>query len=243
MGTKYLGNIKVDVMTSNEVLTEIKNKLTNQEKFKLFFLNAHCYNLSQQSEEYASNLNNAQYVLNDGIGVEIGAKLLGFTFKENLNGTDLTPKILEFAAKNQYKVYLLGGAPSVAEKAAENFIKKYPALSIVGVQDGYFKDTEKIIENINIANPDILIVALGVPYQENWISDHFSKINANLFMGVGAFLDFSSNRVKRAPEFLLKARLEWVYRLVNEPTRLWKRTIIGIPQFFYYILKNKLTSK
>ncbi|MCR2821411.1 WecB/TagA/CpsF family glycosyltransferase [Lederbergia panacisoli] len=240
MGTKYLGNIKVDVMTSNEVLNEINKKLAKREKFKLFFLNAHCYNISQQSEEYATNLNNAEYVLNDGIGVEIGAKLLGFTFKENLNGTDLIPKILDLAAKSNSSVYLLGGSPGVAEQAAENFKKQYPQISIVGVQDGYFKDTEKVIENINNAKPDILIVALGVPYQENWISDHFSKINANLFMGVGAFLDFSSNRVKRAPEFLLKARMEWVYRLVNEPTRLWKRTIIGVPQFFYYIIKNKL---
>ncbi|MCJ8007962.1 WecB/TagA/CpsF family glycosyltransferase [Lederbergia wuyishanensis] len=243
MGTKNFGNIKVDVMTSDEVLTDITNRIENRKKFKLFFLNAHCFNLSQQNKEYATNLNNADYVLNDGIGVEIGAKVLGFSFKENLNGTDLTPRILALAAKNDYKVYLLGAGPGVAEKAAGNFKKQYPNIDIVGIQDGYFKDTEKVIENINNAKPDILIVALGVPYQENWISDYFSKIDAKLFMGVGAFLDFSSERVKRAPEILLKARLEWVFRLINEPTRLWKRTIIGVPLFFYYVIKSKFSSK
>jgi N-acetylglucosaminyldiphosphoundecaprenol N-acetyl-beta-D-mannosaminyltransferase len=243
MDTKYLGNIKINITTKNEILLEIKKKLINKDKVRLFFLNAHCYNLSQKNDEYGTNLNDAEYVLNDGIGVEIGAKILGFNFDENLNGTDLTPEILALAEKNGFKVYLLGGIPEVAEKAADNFLKKFPDLLIVGCTDGYFNDTDKVIKKINNTNPDILIVALGVPYQEKWISDNYSKINASLFMGVGAFLDFSSNRVKRAPEIFRKARMEWVYRLFIEPKRLWKRSLVGIPLFLYYIVKKKSSKR
>ncbi|MCM3729101.1 WecB/TagA/CpsF family glycosyltransferase [Neobacillus cucumis] len=240
MITEELGNVKVNLTDEKELLPILHDRLVNKEKTKVFFLNAHCYNIAQKDEKYRANLNKADFVLNDGIGVDIGAKIFNFKFKENLNGTDLTPKILEVCAELSLRVFLLGGKPGVAEKASENMRKKIPFLNIVGTLDGYFKESTDVVSIINKTNPDVIICALGVPYQENWISDNFNKINGTMFLAVGAFLDFASNNITRAPKVFRKLKSEWIYRLLLEPKRMWKRYLIGNFTFIYYILKNKV---
>lgn len=236
MDKKFLGNVEIHHSDTSEVLTTVEKHLSTKEKARLFFVNVQGFNIAQHDAEYAEYINNAELLLNDGIGVELGAKLLGFEFKENLNGTDLTPEILAMAAKNDFTVYLLGARPGVAERAAHNFRKQMPGIQIVGCADGYFDSSEQAIADINKVKPDILIVAMGVPMQEKWISKHWQQIDATLMMGVGGFLDFASGEAKRAPKWMLKLRLEWLYRLMREPKRMWRRNL-GNFTFFYYIFK------
>lgn len=234
---KYLGNVKMLTMDKHLILDEIHSRLVNRIKTRIFFINAHCFNIAQKNTEYLNNVNDAELVLNDGIGIELGAKFLDIKLKDNLNGTDFTPEVLQMAGKLGQKVYLLGGKPGVAIKAGENIKEKYPGIIVAGSADGYFNDSERVIEEINLHKPDVLLVGMGVPMQERWISMNLEKLDVSLAMAVGAFLDFTSGTISRAPSIIRKLRLEWAYRLVREPKRMWKRYLLGNASFFRYIFK------
>lgn len=244
MDKKWLGNIKVNVLSSVEAITYIKDKLDKRILSNIFFLNDHGYNIAQKDATYRNMLNQADLLLNDGIGIEIGAKLFGFSFKENLNGTDFIPALFQFFNEEKdksYRVFLLGAKPGVAQKAQDCLQKKYKNILFVGNQDGYFpkEDTEKIIEQINNSKTDILLVGFGMPLQEQWIYEHRLQLESTITMAVGAFIDFSSGDMKRAPKILRDLRLEWLYRMWKEPRRLWKRNVVGHISFFYSIYKQR----
>lgn len=234
---KYLGNVKMLTMDKHLLLEEIYSRLANKVKTRIFFINAHCFNIAQKNKDYLKNVNDAEMVLNDGIGIELGAKMLDIKLKDNLNGTDFTPEVLRMAGDLGLKVYLVGGKPGVAVKAGENIKAEYPGIIVAGCADGYFEDSERLIKDINLHKPDVLVVGMGVPIQENWISSHLDKLDVSLVMAVGAFLDFTSGTIPRAPLVIRKLRLEWVYRMVREPKRMWKRYLIGNARFFRYIIK------
>ncbi|WP_410981434.1 WecB/TagA/CpsF family glycosyltransferase [Bacillus pacificus] len=241
MDKKTIGDIQINIINEDEVMNYLDERITNKEKTKMFFLNAHCFNIAQVNKVYKENINNSHLLLNDGIGMDITAKLFGFTFPQNMNGTDFTPKLLEYAEKKGLTIYLLGGEIGVVETAQKNFEDKFSRLNIVGAHHGYFLNDEmRVIEDINKNRPDILIVGLGVPLQENWISKHFEELNTKIIIGVGAFLDFSAKKVKRAPKWMRVCKLEWLFRLLLEPKRMFKRYVIGIPLFFFYILKYRI---
>ncbi|TYP69126.1 WecB/TagA/CpsF family glycosyltransferase [Paenibacillus methanolicus] len=232
-----MGNVKCHVTNASESLELMSQK----EKLSIFYLNAHCYNVSQKDEEYRACLNEADMVLNDGVGVDIGSQLFGFRFHENLNGTDHNVRILEMAAQAGLRVYLLGAAPGIAITAAEKLCAKIPGLQIVGVQDGFFEDSQAVVREINDLKTDVLIVGMGVPRQEKWISQHFAQLDVKIAVGVGAFIDFMAGKFPRAPKMMINLKLEWMFRFLQEPKRLWKRYLLGNVMFFYYIIKNRLT--
>lgn len=248
MDKKWLGNVKVNILSSKEAITYIKEKLAKKMASDIFFLNDHGYNIAQKDSAYLDILNNADLLLNDGIGIEMGAKFFGFSFKENLNGTDLIPALFQSLNEekgNQYRVFLLGAKPGVAQKAQERLQEKYNNILFVGCQDGYFpkETTENIIEEINKSKADILLVGFGMPLQEQWIKEHRSKLESTITIAVGAFIDFSSGEVTRAPKIFRDLRLEWLYRMGKEPRRLWKRNFVGHFAFFYSIYKQRKTEK
>ncbi|HEO8420596.1 TPA: WecB/TagA/CpsF family glycosyltransferase [Yersinia enterocolitica] len=247
MDKKWLGNIKVNVLSSKEAITDIKEKLEKKMISDIFFLNDHGYNIAQKDEAYRDMLNHADLLLNDGIGIEIGAKLFGFSFKENLNGTDFIPALFQSLNEEkdkQYRVFLLGAKPGVAQKAQERLQHQYKNLLFVGNQDGYFpkESTGDIIDQINKRNTDILLVGFGMPLQEQWINEYRSKLECTITMAVGAFIDFSSGEVARAPKIFRDLRLEWLYRMGKEPKRLWKRNVVGHVAFFNSIYKQRKTN-
>lgn len=207
----------------------------------LFFLNAHCFNISVQNSHYQGALNQADLLLNDGIGIKIGAWLNKTPIKANLNGTDLIPKILSQASLDKKKIFLLGGKPGVAEKAAHQLKKQIPGIEIVGVLDGYIKDPHVIIDAINKSQASVLVVGMGVPLQELFIAQNKEKLSSvKLAIAGGAILDFISGEVPRAPQWLRRLSLEWLYRLLLEPRRLWKRYILGNVEFLYRVVVFKL---
>ncbi|MCA0044218.1 exopolysaccharide biosynthesis polyprenyl glycosylphosphotransferase [Celeribacter sp. ASW11-22] len=197
------------------------------------FLNAHCANIKARDRSYASALARSSYVLPDGIGVELAARMTGDHFVENLNGTDFTPALLRIAAERGLSVFLFGASPGTAERAAQKLEADISGLRIVGARDGYegAQCPEAAIAHINASEADILLVAMGVPRQELWIDRHRTEINARLVMGVGALFDFLAGNVARAPLAVRKAKLEWAWRLMQEPRRLAKRYLIGNASF------------
>ena len=237
-------NIDIDLFDDEkEVLALLSKDIDSGRSIELFFLNAHCFNLAQKDREYFDILNSCDYLLNDGIGIKIASKIEKLVLKKNLNGTDFIPEIAEMAAKKGYKIFLLGAKDGIAEEAAVKLKEKFEGLQIAGVHSGYGLD-ESVLELINNSKADILIAGMGVPMQEKWIRENKSKLGSvKLFVGGGAILDFLSQRIRRAPLFMRKFGLEWVFRLCLEPGRLWRRYLVGNFLFFYYILVLKLGFK
>lgn len=207
------------------------------------FVNAHTLNLAASDPGYREVLREASVVLNDGAGLAIAGKLLGGPFPENLNGSDLNPEILALAARRQWRVYLLGGAPGVATEAARRLTERIPGLRIAGARDGYFprSQDDEVAELIRHARADVVMVAMGNPLQEEWLAAHLSDTGARLGVGVGAFLDFTAEHQRRAPAWMNRWGIEWVWRLLADPKRMWRRYVVGNPLFLYRVVRQRLT--
>jgi N-acetylglucosaminyldiphosphoundecaprenol N-acetyl-beta-D-mannosaminyltransferase len=145
------------------------------------------------------------------------------------------PLLCEQAAKKNLKLFLLGSQPGVAALCAEKITHRFSGLNVAGTQDGYFREdeTQQIIDRINESGADILIVAFGAPLQEMWMDNHRNSLKVPVCIGVGGCLDFFSERIARAPKWVRKLSMEWVWRLFLEPKRMWRRYIIGNPLFLY----------
>ena len=218
----------------------IDKSVSKKQKSSFFFMNPDCFNKIFTDDDYLKVLNSADYIFPDGIGITIACKMIKAPLKENINGTDLFPHLCERAVKKGYSIYLLGAAPGIAETVKENTQKEYPGIRIVGFRDGYFdreKEIGQVISCINQRHPDILLVALGAPAQEKWISRHKAEIDSYALMGVGGLFDFYSGKNKRAPRWMREIGLEWVYRIMQEPGRMWKRYLFGNPLFLYRVWK------
>ena len=189
---------------------------------------------------------NADLVVADGAPVVWASRFLGKPLPERVAGSDLTPLLCEMAAKKGYSVYLMGGKPGAAEKSAEILEQRYKGLKVAGYSCppfGFEKDPEtnaRIIEEIKKAGPHLLFVAVGSPKQDIWIYKHKEELGVPVSMGVGATLDFIAGIVKRAPRFMQRMGLEWLWRFFSEPGRLWKRYFIDDMPFFFLVLKQKV---
>ncbi|MGB3503553.1 MAG: WecB/TagA/CpsF family glycosyltransferase [Mesorhizobium sp.] len=204
------------------------------------FLNAHNANVACSDEGFRKALEHF-LILPDGIGVDIAAKwTYGTPFPANLNGTDFVPALIA-SIKTPLKVGLLGATRENAGGAAEQLSALAPQHSYEVIHDGFFKPHEEagILERMKAVRPDILLVAMGVPRQEFWIDRNLTGEHCTMPIAVGALLDFLSGKVPRAPAWVRRLRLEWVYRLWIEPGRLWRRYIIGNPLFIARVLASR----
>jgi beta-1,4-glucosyltransferase len=189
-------------------------------------------------QESSSDLTNV-FIANDGVALNIASKLVhGKSFSDNLNGTDFSPYFLK-NSPDKLKIFLLGAKPEVVVKAKEYLSVNFPNHVVVGIKDGYFDRSQSmsIVDTINHAQADILFVAMGNPVQEKWILDHQDLINASYIFAVGALFDFWSGNKIRAPKLVQKLRLEWLFRLCQEPRRLIKRYSVDILRFLYISIK------
>ena len=213
--------------------TAISAMLDRPGRSTAVFVNAHCVNSAARDAVYKRALAAADFVLPDGSGISLAARMTGRRLTENLNGTDLCRPLCREAARRGLSVYLLGARPGVAEAAARNMVQAVPGLRIAGTRDGYFRDedSEAVIDAINASGADIVLVAMGVPLQDVWLYRHRRRIQARLAMGVGALLDFQAGEVSRAPAPLRRAGLEWTWRLAMEPRRMFGRYVVGNPLF------------
>jgi beta-1,4-glucosyltransferase len=176
-------------------------------------------------------------VLNDGIALDAAGWLLnGKRFEENLNGTDLTPRLL-CSLPEGAQVFLYGAKPDVVKRAAERFGND--GVAICGFRDGYSCSGSEAAEAARLAGAEVVLVALGNPRQERWIVKHGDASGARLFLGVGALFDFMSGAAVRAPRIFRALRLEWLFRLLREPRRLGRRYTVEMAQFFRLVLRER----
>lgn len=171
----------------------------------------------------------------DGMPLLWASRLLGSPLKERVTGADLVPAIAELAAQKGYSIYLFGAGPGIAQKAAQVLQERYPALTIAGVASPPYTPIQQmdrsVLDDIRAANPDILLVALGNPKQEKWIEMYGRQVNAPVIMGVGGSLDFIAGNIKRAPLWMQKSGFEWLFRIMQEPRRLWRRYVVDLIVF------------
>lgn len=252
----FLFNTRLRNVSMQQTMDIIKSTITNTSddnavaRRKIYFVNPDCFNktFSPAESDYKAILADSDpedWIFADGIGINIAVDMLGYPKNENINGTDLLPRLVELAAANDFSLFLLGAKEGVADKMEENLISQYPHLMIKGTQHGYFNwetDSAEIVKKINALQADILLVAFGAPYQERWIDKWFPRLNCSLVIGVGGLFDFYSGSIKRAPRWLRDIGLEWTYRLLMEPRRMFKRYIIGNPLFINRVKKIQKTA-
>lgn len=191
---------------------------------------------ARKDAKFSKIVNNADYVIPDGIGIIKGAKSLGTPIQERITGFDTLQYLIATADRKQLKLYLLGAKPEVIQASADKIKKDYPQADLVGFHDGYFKDEEAIVEEIAAKKPNIILVALGSPKQEFFIDKYRDRADA-IWIGVGGSFDVFSGTKKRAPKIVQKLNLEWFYRLVKEPTRFGR--MLAIPKYMNLINKEK----
>ena len=227
--------------TMEEALEDIDLMVKEKRSHHVAFINAHCLNIACKNQGYKQILQKCSAVFADGIGAKIGAKMLGYRVEANVNGTDMFPLL----AEKPYRIYLFGGAPGVAARAMDKARKLNGKAEFVGCADGFFKEKSEseIFAELSALKVDILLVALGVPKQEEWINQHLDCLPGCVAIGVGGLLDFVSERIPRAPMWMRKANIEWCFRLYCEPIRLFKRYIIGNPLFIGRVFQSKIWRK
>lgn len=211
----------------------------------VYFVNAHCVNVSARDAAYRAALREADLVLPDGTGVRWGANRENVALRENLNGTDLFPDLCEKAAQDGLSIFLLGGEPGIAKAAAENMQSRYPALRVAGTQDGFFapESEAELIDRINRSGADVLFVGMGVPLQELWIQRHARSLKVRSALAVGGLFDYYSGKVKRAPLLFRRLGQEWVWRLMQEPVRLARRYLLGNAIYLWSIVRASKPSE
>jgi exopolysaccharide biosynthesis WecB/TagA/CpsF family protein len=233
--------VPVIALPWQEAINLMRQRIVAHDFTLVTWLNAHNANIAQTGAGFREALNSF-LVLPDGIGVDIASKILhGSSFPANLNGTDFTPALLQ-AETNPLRIGLIGARPDVVEKAAGKFRKITPQHEIRVISDGFFNaaDEPGILQSLREFAPHILLVAMGVPRQEIFMAQKLTAEHCTLAFGVGALFDFMAGAVPRAPLLIQKMRFEWLYRLAQEPGRLWRRYVVGNPLFLLRVMRAKL---
>lgn len=232
--------VKIHALTKDQVKALLAEEALQQGKqFVIATANAEMVMLAGENPQFAALLAAADLVVPDGAGVVWAARYQKNPVPERVPGVDLTQALLAYAAEHGKKVFFFGAAPGVAEQAAVRSTQLHPGLLVAGTRNGYFTEAESsaIIAEINAAQAELLFVALGVPKQEQWIHDHRQALLPRVIMGVGGTLDVLAGKVKRAPVWMQHAGLEWLYRLLCQPSRFIR--MLALPRFVLAVMFDK----
>lgn len=232
---------KISALSEEEVVQKICQFIEEGGLHLIVTCDAYSCVVAWKDEKFASILRSAHIVTPDGMGVVLGAKILGIPLKGRVAGIDIVNALFPIAERKGWKFFFLGGKEGVAEEAKEKVNGLYPKLQIVGYHHGYFKDEEKIVKMIKDSGADILLVGMGIPLQEKFIWRNKDKLGVKVAIGVGGTLDVLSGRVKRAPRLLRRLGLEWLYRLICQPSKIEK--VARLPYFYLLILRARLFPK
>ena len=237
-----IGPLRIARLTATEALSRVDAAHGHTSPLCVAFCNAHTAKLAFDDPAYAKVLG-GMLVLNDGLGIDLAARALGHgAFPANLNGTDFVPALLRESAR-PLRIFLLGAKRDVLVRAAEAIHTRFPQHAITGMQDGYFADAELAGIGATIAegHPDIVLCAMGNPRQERVIAALAEQNVAPVLIGVGALFDFLADAVPRAPAWVRRARMEFVYRLLHEPKRLGRRYTVEVVEFLIAVARLRFT--
>ncbi|WP_299475634.1 WecB/TagA/CpsF family glycosyltransferase [uncultured Roseibium sp.] len=239
-GTTVIGPLSILRMKSEEAVQLVRTSVQLRYPLEIAICNAHTTLTAIDDPAFAKTLQQMT-LLNDGIGIDLASRFLnGKDFPDNLNGTDLIPDILANVGI-PLRIFLLGATEHRVKLASEHIEATYPLHEVVGYRNGYFDmdQSAAICDEINRTRPDLLLVGMGNPRQEDFIVQNRPELDATVAIGVGALFDFMSGSVIRAPKAVQAVGLEWLFRLLQEPRRLFHRYVVGIPRFFAALVKLK----
>lgn len=228
--------VNVNTEGYDELLPLVFDQIEKQQKSLIVAINPEKIIKAKEDQALKTLLNNAEFQIPDGIGVILASKIQKGQITSRVTGVEMMMRLCEEAATRQKPIFLYGGKPGVADKAAAKLQELYPMIQIAGTQDGYEKDNNKVLEKINAVKPDLLFVAMGSPKQENWINTNRDQLHPTIYQGVGGSFDVLAGTVKRAPEAFQKVGMEWFYRLLKEPHRIKRQ--IALPLFLLEVARG-----
>ncbi|GMB09352.1 WecB/TagA/CpsF family glycosyltransferase [Thermolongibacillus altinsuensis] len=225
--------------TMNEMVETVHEHVKKEEKCFIVTANPEIVMKANQEKEYMEIIRHADYVTADGIGIVKAAQWLKKPLPERVAGYDMMIRFLELSNQHAYKVYLLGAKEEVLQEAVRRIRKQYPNVDLVGARNGYFQwEDSTIIDEIKEKQPDFIFVALGMGRQEKWIAEHMPHVQKGVFMGVGGSFDVLAGALKRAPEAWIRLHLEWLYRLLQQPSRA--KRMMALPKFVLKVWREKV---
>ncbi|NRB41064.1 MAG: WecB/TagA/CpsF family glycosyltransferase [Pseudomonadales bacterium] len=200
-----------------------------------FFVNVNSVNLSDNDEGFKQTINQAEQVFADGSGVRLASHHFGIDLKDNVNGTDMLPLLCQSLASTGQSIFLLGSEPGIAESAATALERQHPGLKIAGHHHGFLNEEldVEVVAAINRSEADVLLLAMGSPIQERWLLKYKKQLNCNTALAVGGLFDFCSGNISRSPLWMRELGMEWVWRLLQEPGKKWRRYVLGNPRFLF----------
>jgi len=230
--------IKIDKVNIQNISTKIISLINQNNKKIVFYINAHSMNVASRDLSFKQVLNQANIVYCGGLGPVIAARLLKNIKFVKTTTPDFIFDIFYYMEKHNKSIFFLGSKTETLRKMTKKLSKKFPLLIIKGYCNGYFSSAEnrKVISKINRLKPDLLLVGMGSPKQEEWIINNFKKIDAKVFWAVGAIFEIFSGRYKRLPKVFNDYGFEWIFRLIQEPRRLGKRYLIGNFKYLNHLI-------
>jgi N-acetylglucosaminyldiphosphoundecaprenol N-acetyl-beta-D-mannosaminyltransferase len=239
--TLVLGPVRIDAVTFEEALDAVEALVTAGRGGAVFTPNVDHVMIAHEDASMRDAYSRVDLSLPDGMPLLWASRLLGTPLPEKVSGSDFTPRLLERAAARGWRVFFLGGAPGVAAKARERLVEQLPGLQVVGVDAPRFAVTDsresqrELVAHIRATKPDLVLVAFGAPKQEVWIDRTRDDLRPAVLLGIGASLDFIAGTVSRAPRWMSSSGLEWLFRLVKEPGRMWRRYLVRDSQFVFVL--------
>lgn len=237
-------NTTIDNLSMEETLIKVKNSIYNDQQIHHVVVNAGKIVAMQKDLQLRKSVNESDLINADGQAVVWASKVLGKPLKERVAGIDLMTNLVELAHKENHKIFFFGAKEEIVKKVVATYIDKYSSEIIAGYRNGYFKKEEErdIARDISESGAHILFVAISSPTKENFLYENRDILNkVNFVMGVGGSFDVVAGKVKRAPFWMQKSGLEWFYRFVQEPKRMWKRYLIGNSKFIWLVIKEKFS--
>lgn len=230
--------LKFDSMTMDEALSRAEVLLRGDKAAYVVTPNAEIAYEALHDGQLREMLNGADLMLPDGAGVVLASKLLRTPVKQKVAGVDFAAGLLGVLERNGQSLYLLGGKPGIGELAAQKMLEAHPQLRIAGIADGYFQDEAPVIAKINASGADALFVCLGAPKQERFMVQHQQELHVHLMAGLGGSLDAFAGTVQRAPAWMIRLNLEWLYRLIREPKRF--RRMLRLPKYLWAVMLKRI---
>jgi len=245
MRIKFL-NIPIDAITMKDTINLVEKTIVAKKQIHHTVVNASKIILMQKDAELEKSVIEADIINADGQGVVWAANLLGLNLPERVSGIDLMESLVEMSYYKRYKCYFLGARENIVQKLVDIYKEKYSEDIIAGYRNGYFNEQEEcdIARKISESGANILFVAITSPKKEIFLNKYKDQLkNVNFIMGVGGSFDVISGKIKRAPIFMQRIGLEWFYRFLQEPRRLWKRYLLGNIKFIWLVIKEYFNSK
>ena len=241
--------VRLDPLRLDEVLALIGRTIDSSGRALIANVNVRALYLAHQHPWFGEFLNNADLVFCDGMGVQIGARWLGYSIPERFTLADWMFPLTEMACAKEYSFFFLGNPAGVAERAAARLQERFPTVHIVGSRHGFFDkapgsvENEAVIAQINAARPDILLVGFGMPLQEEWLSQNWPRLEARVALPCGALFEYLSGDLKRGPRWMTQHYLEWLARVIISPRRYARRYLYENICFLYWVARQKFKGR